>query len=156
MLWKIMPEPPLTDVPAGVARCGATWLVALTAALGGMPAAAASPYPPSPVIAGLTWDWKTRRTAAPGSDLWPVTWAADDHLYTAWGDGGGFGGTDQNGRVSLGFARIEGPPERFAGVNANGGKDPEHPASFPRHGKVGGMLAVGNRLYAWLNAQNGA
>lgn len=31
------------------------------------------PYPPSPVIAGIAWDWTTRRTAAPGSDLWPVT-----------------------------------------------------------------------------------
>jgi hypothetical protein len=113
------------------------------------------PYPPSPVIAGITWDWKTHRTAAPGSDLWPVTWGADDHLYTAWGDGGGFGGTDQDGRVALGFARIEGPPERFAGINLNGGKDPKHGASFAAKGKTGGMLAVGDRLYAWMNLQNG-
>src|SRR2546422_241768 len=41
-----------------------------------------SPYPPSPVIAGITWHWPTRRTAAPGSDLWPVTWGADDHAAT--------------------------------------------------------------------------
>ncbi len=82
------------------------------------------PYPPSPVIAGVTWDWTMRRTAAPGSDLWPVTWGADDLLYTAWGDGGGFGGTDQDGRAAMGFARIEGPPERFVGVNINGGKYP--------------------------------
>jgi hypothetical protein len=134
----------------------ATLVLVLTAALSGMPAPAASPYPPSPVLERITWHWKTRRTAAPGSDLWPVTWAADDRLYTAWGDGGGFGGTDQDGRVALGFARLEGPPERFAGINVNGGKDPEHPASFPRHGKTGGLLAVVNRLYAWLNAQNGA
>jgi hypothetical protein len=113
------------------------------------------PYPPSPVIAGITWHWQTHRTAAPGSDLWPVTWAADDQLYTAWGDGGGFGGTDQDGRVSMGFARIAGPPERFFGVNVNGGKDPEHPASFAKYGKTGGLLAVDNRLYAWLNLCNG-
>jgi hypothetical protein len=113
------------------------------------------PYPPSPVIAGITWHWETLRTAAPGSDLWPVTWGTDDHLYTAWGDGGGFGGTDQDGRVALGFARLEGSPERFIGVNINGGKNPEHPASFPERGKVGGLLAVGDRLYAWLNLQNG-
>ena len=54
---------------------------------------AAAPYPPSRMIEGITWHWETHRTAAPGSDLWPVTWAADGHLYTAWGDGGGFGGT---------------------------------------------------------------
>jgi hypothetical protein len=113
------------------------------------------PYPPSPVIAGIKWDWKTHRTAAPGSDLWPVTWGVDDHLYTAWGDGGGFGGTDQDGRVALGFARIEGPPQRFAGFNINGGKKPAHRASFAQRGKTGGVLAVGGRLYAWLNTQNG-
>jgi hypothetical protein len=115
-----------------------------------------APYPPSPVIERITWHWETYRTAAPGSDLWPITWGADDNLYTAWGDGGGFGGTDQDGRVSMGFARLEGPPERFVGINVNGGKDPEHPASFPRRGKTGGVLAVGDRLYTWLNTGNGA
>jgi hypothetical protein len=84
-----------------------------------------------------------------------VTWAADDYLYTAWGDGGGFGGTDQDGRVALGFARLVGQPERFAGINLNGGKAPVHRASFQRQGKTGGILAVGNKLYAWLNMQNG-
>ena len=113
------------------------------------------PYCHSKLIDRIVWDWKTRQTAAPGSDLWPVTWAADGSLFTAWGDGGGFGGTDQDGRVSLGFARIDGPPEHFAGININGGKNPRHPASFPRKGKVGGLLAVGNRVYGWLNAQNG-
>ena len=63
------------------------------------------------MIAGVAWDWTTRRTAAPGSDLWPVAWGADDNLYTAWGDGGGFGGTDQDGGVATGFARIEGMPD---------------------------------------------
>jgi outer membrane protein assembly factor BamB len=115
----------------------------------------ASPYPQSTVIRRIVWDWSTRQTAAPGSDLWPVTWADDDNLYVAWGDGGGFGGTDQDGRVALGFARIEGTPERFTGININGGKNPEHPASFPKHGKTGGILAVGSHIYAWLNMQNG-
>ena len=114
-----------------------------------------SPYPPSPIIESLNWDWKTHRTAAPGSDLWPVTWASDDNLYVAWGDGGGFGGTDQEGRVALGFARIAGPPERFSAKNINGGKEPEYAASFEKQGKTGGMLAVGERLYAWMNLQNG-
>ena len=43
----------------------------------------------------------------PGSDL-AVTWTKDDAVFTAWGDGGGFGGTDKEGRVAAGFARIEG------------------------------------------------
>ncbi len=115
----------------------------------------AAPYPPSPVIASLTWHWETHRTAAPGSDLWPVTWGPDDNLYLAWGDGGGFGGTNSDARVSMGFARIEGPPEQFTATNINGGKDCESPASFPDRGKTGSLLSVGGVLYARLNMQNG-
>jgi hypothetical protein len=114
-----------------------------------------SPYPPSTLIKGITWHWETYRTAAPGSDLWPITWGADDNLYAAWGDGGGFGGTDHDGRVALGFARIAGMPEHFTGTNLNGGKNPQHPASFAKQGKVGGILAIGSTLYGWLNMQNG-
>jgi hypothetical protein len=115
---------------------------------------AKSPYPPSPVIESITWHWDTYQTAAPGSDLWPVTWAADGDLYAAWGDGGGFGGTDWDGRVAMGFARIEGPPESFVGTNVNGGKNPTNPASFRYKGKTGGILAVGKTLYALLNTQD--
>ena len=114
------------------------------------------PYPPSPIIQHVTWDWPTLQTAAPGSDLWPVTWLADDTLVSAWGDGGGFNGTDHDARVSLGFARLNGTPPAVKGVNLNGGKDPLHPASYPSKGKVGGLLAIDNRVYAWLNAQDGS
>src|SRR3989442_111665 len=117
-------------------------------------AAGAAPYPPSSALEAITWDWETYQTGAEGSDLWPVTWGPDDHLYTAWGDGGGFGGTDSDGRVSAGFARIERGPESFQSINVNGGKNAEHLASFPREGKAGGMLAVGGPLYAWVNLQN--
>src|SRR6266853_1666800 len=67
-----------------------------------------APYPPSTVVRDIHWHWDTYQTAADGSDLWPVTWGPDNNLYAAWGDGGGFGGTDTDARVSLGFARIEG------------------------------------------------
>ena len=122
---------------------------------GAADAAASSPYPPSPVIESITWHWETHRTAALGSDLWPITWAADGHLYAAWGDGGGFDGTDQDGRVSLGFARIEGIADHFIAANVNGGKNSENPPSFPRSGKTGGILSVGGMFYAWINRQNG-
>src|SRR5436309_587373 len=82
-------------------------------------------------------------------------WLGDGSLLAAWGDGGGFGGTDREGRVSLGLARLEGTPPDVKGINVNGGKDALHVASFPDHGKVGGMLAVGERVYGWLNAQDG-
>lgn len=117
--------------------------------------AAEPPYPRSAVIEDIKWHWETHSTAAPGSDLWPVTWGPDGDIYTAWGDGGGFGGTNSDGRVSMGFARVEGPPEKYRGVNINGGKIAEHPASFPRTGKTGGILFVDGTLYARLNLQDG-
>lgn len=40
-------------------------------------------------------------------------------------------------------------------VNLNGGVAAKRPASFPKHGKTGGLLAIGPRLYAWLNMENG-
>ena len=148
-----------------------------TSGLAARSAAPAPPYPHSAVIRTLAWHWDTYATAAPGSDLWPFAWAPDDNLYAAWGDGGGFGGTDSDGRVAMGFARIEGGPEawlrgapasgrlRFArieggpqgwrGVNVNGGKNPEHPASFPKKGKTAGLAFVDGVLYATINLQDG-
>lgn len=117
--------------------------------------AADAPYPPSMVIEGIHWHRETLMTTAPGSDLWPVTWGPDGHIYTSWGDGGGFGGTNSDGRVSMGFARIEGLPEKFVTVNVNGGKNARHPASFPKRGKTGGIVSVDGTLYGWLNRQDG-
>lgn len=114
-----------------------------------------APYPPSKLIQGITWEWETYKNAAPGSDLWPVTWGPDDNLYVAWGDGGGFGGTDQDGRVAMGIGRIEGEPENWRGFNVNGGKNAEHPASFPQKGKTSGLLSVNGTLYAIINLQDG-
>lgn len=107
-----------------------------------------APYPPSKVIAGVTFDDATARVLAPGSDIWPLTWAADGHQYTCWGDGGGFGGSDKKGRVSFGVARIEGGKDDYTGVNIAGGMNAPHPAPFP--GKSTGILALGDTLYLWL------
>jgi hypothetical protein len=105
-----------------------------------------APYPPSEVIERIIWDFGGVVRKAPGSDLWPTTWARDGNLYTSWGDGGGFGGTNSDGRVSLGFARIGGPPSGFTAKNVWGGKNPENPATFG--GKTGTMLSVDGVLYA--------
>lgn len=115
----------------------------------------ALPYPPSTFIQKIVWHWDTYATAAPGSDLWPVTWGPDGHLYAAWGDGGGFGGSDTDGRVALGFARLEGTPEHWRAVNLNGGKNPEHPATFPKKGKTTGIAFIDGVLYATVNLENG-
>ena len=109
------------------------------------------PYPPSPVIARVEFDFSTHVRLAPGSDNWPVTWADDDNLYGVWGDGGGFGGTNSAGRVLLGVARIEGDGTRYTGKNIWGGFKPEHPAQFG--GKSYGILSIGGVLYMWVAPQ---
>lgn len=136
-------------------NCGG--LPVLSLLLGAVAGSAAPqpPYPPSQLFQNITWHWETHKTAALGSDLWPVTWGADDQLYGAWGDGGGFGGSDTDGRVALGFARIEGTPENWRGINVNGGKNPQHPASFHRKGKTTGLASVDGVLYATVNLEDG-
>lgn len=61
----------------------------LVAAIPAKPAAAdsaAPPYPRSPVIAGVSWaPLSSVRRAARGSDTWPLTWGADDALYSSFG-----------------------------------------------------------------------
>ncbi|MCC6860806.1 MAG: DUF4185 domain-containing protein [Bryobacterales bacterium] len=106
------------------------------------------PYPPSPVIRGVSFDWKTHHRAAPGSDNWQLTWAADGSLYGAWGDGGGFGGSNSDGRVSLGVARIEGNWDHYRAVNVWGGRNGLRPATVD--GKSWGMISVRGVLYMWV------
>ena len=39
-----------------------------------------SPYPPSPVIKGIEFNWSTHLRLATGSDNWPATWADDEEM----------------------------------------------------------------------------
>ncbi|MEJ1971797.1 MAG: hypothetical protein WDM96_04675 [Lacunisphaera sp.] len=87
------------------------------------------------------------REARPAATSGRSPWAQDDNLYTAWGDGGGFGGTDIDARVSLGVARIAGGKDQPRETNVAGGKDAPHAAPFS--GKSEGLLALGNTLYLW-------
>ena len=41
----------------------------------------------------MSFHWASHKRLAPGSDNWPMTWSANGHHYTAFGDGGGFGAT---------------------------------------------------------------
>ena len=100
------------------------------------------------MISGITLDWNTHKRDAQGSDNWQLTWADDDHQYAAWGDGGGFGGTNSDGRVSLGVARVEGPWDNYKGVNVWGGKNALNKATFA--GKSWGMVCVKGVLYMWV------
>ncbi len=113
-----------------------------------------APCPPSELIADITLDWKTLKVLAPGSDNWPLTWGADDNMYATWGDGGGFGGTNSEGRVSLGLARILGEKCCYEGQNIWGGNEPEAPATLT--GKSYGLLSLDTFLYMFFGPGSGA
>ena len=108
---------------------------------------AAPPYPQSEAIADMEFHWASHKRFAPGSDNWPMTWSANGDHYTAFGDGGGFGGDNRDGRVSLGVARVEGKGASYSGFNIWGGKGSEVAATFK--GKSYGILAIGTDLYLW-------
>jgi CubicO group peptidase (beta-lactamase class C family) len=79
--------------------------------------AAKPPYPPSPVIAGIEWaPASTIVRQAKGGDNWPITWGADDWLYTAWGDAYGFEPFLPK-KLSIGISRVAGNPPDFRGEN---------------------------------------
>lgn len=107
-----------------------------------------SPYPPSEVIKDVRFQWSSHTRLASGSDNWPVTWADDDHQYTVWGDGGGFGGTNGIGRSSIGVARIENNWHDYQPVNVWGGYKTlnEHKVI----GKSYGIICIRGILYMWV------
>jgi hypothetical protein len=115
-----------------------------------------SPYPPSPVIRSLQWaPAETIVRRAKDGDNWPVTWGADDALYTTWGDGTGFVPKVER-KLSCGFARVTGGPDNFTGMNI---RSPAEQLGEGRRGKKGwGILSVGGVLHLWLGHadQNGA
>ncbi len=107
------------------------------------------PYPQSRLVKSVSYYWETHKRQAAGSDNWPLTWSDDGSQYTSWGDGGGFGGSNVRGRVSLGVARIDGDKDDYAGVNIWGGVGAEQPDNIS--GKSYGVLAVGRQLYMWVS-----
>jgi len=107
------------------------------------------PAPPSPVIAGIEWaPASSIMRAADGSDNWPVTWADDDHLYGAYGDGHGFVPLVER-KLSMGFARIEDGPESFRGVNVRS-RDLEQIGEGQHGKKASGLLMVDGLLSIWI------
>lgn len=113
-----------------------------------------SGYPASPVISGIEWaPSDTIVRAATDSDNWPLTWADDGDLYTAYGDGTGFDPPALQ-KLSLGFARVSGPATAFTGVNIPSASG-EQFGDGPLGKKASGLLAVDGILYAWVrNANN--
>jgi len=107
--------------------------------------AARPPYPPSPVIRAVRWAPKeTIVRLAPGSDNWPMTWADDGHLYTAYGDGRGFKPFVPK-KLSLGLARIVGMPADIRGENLPS-PSAEQVGDGAKGRKASGMLMAGGVL----------
>lgn len=109
-------------------------------------AAIAPPIPPSPVIADIHWappDAIIRHGYH--SDLWPMTWADDDWLYTVWGDGKGFEPFIET-RCSMGLARVGGHPPDLTLENVRS-KDAEDLGDGRRGRKANGLLMVEGVLY---------
>lgn len=123
---------------------------------------AGAPYPASAKIATIHWEPESKVIRlAPGSDNWPLTWADDDKLYTAYGDGTGFAGygngrNDVDGpgkRLSLGIAVVDGGPEAPSGRNI-AAPTAEQTGSGSKGRKASGMLFVDGTLYMWARNAN--
>jgi CubicO group peptidase (beta-lactamase class C family) len=125
----------------------------LVEAITDKPARETARPPRSPVIKELRWappESIVRR--AKGSDNWPITWADDDALYAAYGDGFGFEPFIAE-KLSLGFARITGVPPAFKGENFRSSTG-EARGQGAAGKKASGMLMVDGVLY--LLARNAA
>lgn len=108
-----------------------------------------APYPPSNVVARVTFDPPaTIVRKAIGSDNWPVTWADDDALYAAYGDGWGFEPLIDT-KLSLGFAKITGTPPNFTAANVRSATA-ERTGDGRKGAKTSGMLTVDGVLYMWV------
>jgi hypothetical protein len=83
-----------------------------------------------------------------GSDNWPISWGADNDLYTAYGDGWGFE-PKVSTKLSLGFAKITGRPPDFQGRNIRSPTG-EKSGNGPSGKKASGMLIVNGVIYMWV------
>jgi hypothetical protein len=111
-------------------------------------AAPSIPYPPSRVIVNLTWDDEIVRLGGErAGDNWPMTWGDDGLLYTAYGDGNGFGPRAAN--YTLAFATVSGKPPTHSARDLP--TDIDTPVGWGKEGiKASGLLMVDGVLYLFV------
>ena len=110
---------------------------------------AGGPYARSRAITHVQWSPpETIVRRAKGGDNWPITWAGDGYLYTAYGDGNGFEPRVPE-KLSLGFAKVLGSPGKFMGANIRSPSG-EDRGDGARGKKASGMLMVDGVLYMWV------
>jgi len=113
-----------------------------------------SPYPASQVIDSIIWEPKDQiRRFGQGSDIWPMTWADNGLIYTAWGDGWGFDRKD-GPKLSMGVGFIDGDPQQLS-VHDLAAPSVEYEGQGPSGIKPSSMLAIGNQLFLWLRNIDG-
>ncbi len=118
------------------------------AAMWSLSAEPSTPHPPSPVIKEILWaPPETIVRRAKGSDNWPMTWADDDWLYTAYGDGNGFEPRLKE-KLSLGLACVRGNPPEVVTKNLRA-LTLEQKGDGARGKKASGLLMVDGVLYLW-------
>lgn len=110
-----------------------------------------SPFPQSDYITKVEIG-PTIKSAAQGSDNWPVTWADNDNLYVTFGDGNGFE-TNPTPRLSMGFAVVTGNPANFVGTNIRSSSG-ETDGSGKAGKKGSGIIFVNRSLYAVVRNAN--
>jgi len=117
-----------------------------------------SPYPQSKKITAIQWApatsivrLATGEAVRDGSDNWPMTWAEDDCIYTAYGDGYGFEPSLPH-KLGMGFGKICGDPESFTGVNIR--SEGENQSWGAAGQKASGLLAIDGNIYLWVRNAN--
>ncbi len=108
------------------------------------------PYPPSQTLRLAGLSDPVRRDDLDG-DNWPITWADDDLLYAAYGDGWGCRPVERHTKLNTGMVRLAGAPPSFTGEEqpmpwfGGGAQDPNV--------KGCGLLSVDGTLYHFLRYQ---
>ncbi|MFC4014116.1 hypothetical protein ACFOY2_43300 [Nonomuraea purpurea] len=137
-----------------VRRCLGTGLATLLiASMAAFPttttAQAAAAPPPSPFFSTVQID-SGATVGAPAigdnrnhGDLWPNCWSDDDNVYTAYGDGIGFGGAYSD----IGVAKISGMPGNLTGAQLPIGDKVGQVWTANHTRKPTGMACVGGTLY---------
>ena len=119
-----------------------------------------APFACSNQITNISFDWSSHQEHASGADNWPITWAADNNQYTAWGDG--FGYFANQSKRSFGIAKIAGNPPNYVGsdvyfgatASCNGIGNPGDNTLIC--GKSYSILSYAGFLVLWAGPESGA
>jgi hypothetical protein len=111
---------------------------------------AETPYPPSSHIRLPHLDPPVRRDDLDG-DNFPITWADDDSIYAAYGDGWGCRPMVPATKLNTGMVRITGDPPGFRGEEV---RIPWYGGGAHRPNMKGcGLLSAGGTLYHFVRYQ---